>query len=181
MGIWLLAALLLLWIGLRVFGGYRPLPPAVVTLTRREYAFVAAAADATFPRGGPIEPSGCDAGVPRYVDRYLAVVPARMRRLMRLLFFLLEHAPLFFPPGGPSGLRRFSKLSPSAQVAYLEGWQRSRFFPRRLVFTSLRSILTLGYLSDPEVQQALSLTPQEIDTPVCEADGLWPRIGESRP
>ncbi len=180
MWIWLLAALLLLWIGLRVFGGYPPLPSSIVTLTRREYAFVAAAADATFPRGGPVEPSGSDAGVPRYVDRYLSVVPARMRGLMRLLFFLLEHATLFFPPGGPSGLRRFSKLSPSAQVAYLEGWQRSRFFPRRLVFTSLRSILTLGYLSDPEVQRALSLTPPEIDPPACEADGLWPRIGESR-
>ena len=38
-------------------------------LLRSEVAFLSAAADALFPRGGPIEPSGTDAGVPAYVDR----------------------------------------------------------------------------------------------------------------
>ena len=175
---WLLAALLVLWVGLRVFGGFPRLPASCATLTRREHAFLSAAADAIFPRGGAIDPSGTDAGVPGYLDRYLGVLPPRTRFLMRLLFFLLEHATLFFPAGGPSGLRRFSKLSQSAQLTYLVGWQRSRFFVRRLVFTSLRSILTMGYLSHPDVQRALNLAPKKIDTPVCEADLLWPRIGE---
>jgi hypothetical protein len=64
-------------------------------------------------------------------------------------------------------------------VAYLQGWQRSRLFPRRVVFTSLRAILAMGYFAAPTVLQALELAPRAIETPVCEADLLWPRIGES--
>jgi len=163
---------------MRIFSGYPPLPQSFATLTRREHGFLAAAAEATFPRGGAIEPSGVEAEIPRYVDRYLGVLPARMRLLMRLLFFLVEHATLFFPAGGPAGLRRFSKLPQPARVAYLQSWQRSGFHARRVVFTGLRSILTLGYLADAEVLRALRLAPKQIDTPVCEADLLWPRVGE---
>jgi len=178
--VWVLLGVLVLWVGMRIFGGYPLLLKPFTVLTRREYAFLAAAADATFPRGGAIEPSGTDAEIPRYIDRYLGAVTPKLRFLMRLLFFLLEHATLFFPPGGPMGLRRFSKLSADAQTAYLEGWARSRFFPRRLVITSLRSILTLGYLAAPDVMRQLELAPKQIDTPICEADLLWPRVGEPR-
>lgn len=178
--LWILLGLLVLWVGVRIFGGYPPLPTSFATLNRMDYAFLAAAADATFPRGGAIEASGTDAGIPRYADDYLGAVTPKLRRLMRLLFFLLEHATLFFPPRGPLSLRRFSKLRADARIAYLESWARSRFFARRLVFTSLRSILTLGYLADPEVMRRLELAPKEIDTPVCEADLLWSGIGESR-
>ena len=87
-------------------------------------------------------------------------------------------ATILFPKGGPSGLRRFSKLSQTAQVAYLEGWQTSHFFARTLVFVSLRSVITLAYLADPAVLRALNLAPKQVDTPVSEADLLWPRIGE---
>jgi hypothetical protein len=97
---------------------------------------------------------------------------------VRLLFFLVEHATIVFPaPGGLSGMRRFSSLSEAQRVAALDGWQRSRLFPRRLVFTSLRAIATMGYFSSPAVLRALDLAPRAIPTPVCEADLLYPRIG----
>jgi hypothetical protein len=164
----------------RVFLGH-PRPAAPLTrLTRREAAFVDAAAETLFPPGGEVPPSGRDAGIPLYVDGYVKRVPRNIARLMRLLFFLVEHATLFFPaPGGllGGGMRRFSALDAAQREAVLEGWRTSRLFPRRLVFTSLRAILTLGYFADPAVLRALGLAPYDLRSPVCEADLLYPRVG----
>ena len=78
---------------------------------------------------------------------------------------------------GPRGWRRFSSLGAEQQVAYLDGWRTSASFPRRLLFTSLRAILTMGYFADEKVLGALGLTAQGIDSPRVEADLLWPAIG----
>jgi len=164
----------------RIFLGYPRISSRPAALSRPELAVVAAAAETLFPPGGAIAVSGREAGIPSYVDRYVAAVPPRLRRLMRMLFFLVEHATVFFPaPGGlrGGGMRRFSSLSPEQRVAALAGWERSSLFPRRLVFTSLRAILTMGYMASPAVLRALGLAPREIATPVCEADLLYPRIG----
>ena len=148
-------------------------------LSRREYEFVEAAAEAMFPRGGALEPSGRDAGVARYVDGFVASQPRRLRVLIHLLVFLCEHAAVF-RLGGRGGFRPFTRLSPKARVRYLDAWRTSSWAPRRLVFTSLRAIVTLGYLADPAVLRALGLAPKAIESPVCEADLLWPRVGERR-
>ncbi len=162
----------------RVLGGYpRPSVPLKV-LTPREHATIRAAALASYPPGGAIPPSGVEAGIPEYVDRFVAAQPPATRRLMRLLFLLVEHATLVFPAPGRGGFRRFSRLDEEQQVAYLRGWQKSRLLPRRLVFVSLRAILTMGYFGDPAVLRALGLAPRAIESPVCEADLLWPRVGE---
>jgi hypothetical protein len=123
--------------------------------------------------------SGLDAGIPSFVDRYLGIVTPQTRTLMRLLFFLIEHGSLIFPAPGLGGFRRFSALAPPQQAAYLSAWQRSRFFPRRVVFVSLRALLTMAYFADPGVLRALGLAPRAIATPVCEADLLWPAIGRT--
>jgi hypothetical protein len=133
-----------------------------------------------FPEGGAIPESGSDAGVPEFVDRYVGSVPSRVRRLMRLLFFLVEHATLVSWAPPPRGWRRFSSLGHEQRVAALEGWRASRLFPRRLVFTSLRAILTMGYFADPAVLRRLRLAPYALATPVSEADLLYPPIGEPR-
>ena len=95
----------------RVSLGY-PRPPRRYRLAaaRSEVAFLAGAAEATFPAGGEIPPSGLDADLPGYTDRLLAAAHPRMRLLMHLLFFLVEHATLFFPAPGRRGWRRFSAL-----------------------------------------------------------------------
>ena len=164
----------------RIFLGYPRPSSRAVRLCRSELALVSAAAETLFPPGGAIALSGQEAGTAGFVDFYAGTVPRRLRILMRMLFFLVEHATLFFPaPGGllGGGMRRFSGLSPTQRAAALEAWEHSSLFFRRFVFTSLRAILTLGYLSSPAVLRALGLAPREIPTPICEADLLYPRVG----
>jgi hypothetical protein len=175
-----IALALLLALGWRVFGGYpRPARP-LVRLARREAAFVAAAAEAMYPRGGAVPPSGLDAGVPAWTDRWLDALPAATRLLVRCLFALVEHATLLFPAPGWDGWRRFTALEPERRGAVLEGWRRSRWFLRRLVFTSLRAIVTQGYFADAAVLRALRLAPFAIEAPVTAADALYPPIGRPK-
>jgi len=85
---------------------------------------------------------------------------------------------MVLPAPGPGGRRRFSSLPLEARQEALEGWRTSSLFPRRLVFTSLRAILTMGYFADPRVLRSLGLAPFDVKTPVCEADLLYPPVGE---
>jgi hypothetical protein len=147
------------------------------SLMRGEAEFLANAADALFPPGGAIHYSGVEADLPGYTDRLVAASHPRIRLAMHGLFFLVEHATLFFPAPGGGGRRRFSSLGRVQQVGALEGWEHSRFYLRRVVFTSLRSILTLAYFAHPPVLRQLRLAPLAIDTPICEADLLYPPIG----
>lgn len=173
------ASLAALLIARRIWLGYQS-TPGLHVLTRGEASFLRAAGDAMFPRGGAPAPSASDAGIDRYVDDYMDVVPPSMARLMRALFFLMEHATVLFPAPAPRGWRRFSSLSPEQRVAVLDAWNRSGWFPRRLAFTSLRAVLTNGYVSDASVLAELGLTPFEIESPVREADLLYPHIGAPR-
>jgi hypothetical protein len=176
----LILAAVLAYGGYRFFAGYpRPTVP-LRALAPREHATIAAAALASYPAGGAIPPSGLEAGIPQHVDRFVAAQAPGTRVLMRLLFVLVEHATILFPAPGKGGFRRFSSLDEAQQVAYLRGWQRSSLLPRRLVFVSLRAILTMGYFADPVVLRTLGLAPRAIDTPVIEADLLWPRVGAPR-
>lgn len=175
MWIWILFGALAGYAGARVLLGYPPAPGFRV-LARREVAFLNAAAAAVYPPGAGL-PSGPDARVAERLDAYLEIVPPQMRRLMRLLFLLVEHATALFPAPGPRGWRRFSSLSEAQRVAALDAWRTSRLVPRRLVFASLRALLTNAYVADPEVLRGLGLTPFAIETPVCAADLLYPPIG----
>jgi len=51
---------------------------------------------------------------------------------------------------------------------------------RRLVFTALRAVLTMGYLGHPRALRHLRLAPLDFETPVVEADLLYPRVGAPR-
>lgn len=175
---WWQGAVLLvsIWAGARYAFGY-PRPPAGIhSLRAREYATIQAAAAATFPRGGAVPPSALDVDVASRVDRFLRAQTRRNRVLIRLLLILVEHATLLYPAPGPGGWRRFSALCPEQQMRYLEGWRTSRWFARRLVFTSLRAIVTMGYLGHPAVLASLGIHPPEIEARPCAADGLWPPI-----
>lgn len=164
--------------GVRIFAGYPRPASAPESLSRRELATLKAVSEALFPAGGAIPVSGREADVAGYVDRLVAASHPRQRRLIRALLFLVEHATLVFPaPGGLTGLRRLSSLDLERRVVAVEDWHRSRFFLRRLVFTSLRALCTLGYLAEPAVMRALHLAPYAIETPIVEADLLYPRIG----
>lgn len=148
------------------------------SLTRADAALIASAAEAMYPAGGAIPSSGVEADLPSYLDRFLVASVTRIRILVHLLLFLVEHATLFFPAPGWDGRRRFSGLSADQRVAVLDGWSESSLFARRLVFTTLRALLTMGYFAHPPVLRALNLAPFAIETPVVEADLLYPRIGQ---
>ena len=174
------ALALALALGWRVWAGYPRPPSPLPGLSRREVALVAAVAEALFPRGGAVQPSGLDAGVPAWCGRWLAALPPGTRLLVRCLFALVEHATLLFPAPGWDGFRRFSALDPERRGQVLEGWRTSRWFARRLVFTSLRAIVTQGYFADAAVLRALRLAPLAIEAPVTAADALYPPIGQPR-
>lgn len=162
----------------RFFAGYSAAPVGVRTLSAPEYQTASAAAQVLYPEGGAIAASGGSARVALHTDGFVGAQTSGNRILMRLLLVLIEHATLVFPAHGPHGRRRFSALDSEQQLAYLEGWRGSETAARRLVFTSLRAILTMGYFADPEVLRSLGLAPRDIERSVIEADLLWPPIGE---
>jgi hypothetical protein len=91
---------------------------------------------------------------------------------------LLEQATLFFPAPGPGGFRRFSSLRGEQREAVLRGWLESRFFLRQLVFGARRALLTMAYLEHPAVARHLGLAHYDLESPICEADRLYPPIGK---
>jgi hypothetical protein len=174
------------WLALLVLGGgflarvslgYPRPPRRYRALFRGEAALLASAAQAMYPPGGAIPPSGLDADIPGYVDRLMMASHPRIRWLLHLLVFTVEHSTLVFRAPGYTGWRRFSSLTAGQQVAVLDAWARSSLYFRRLVFTSLRSLCTLAYFAYPPVQRQLGVAPLAIETPVCEADLLYPPVG----
>lgn len=174
----LLLALFSAYAFTRLFVGYPRPRSSLRLLAAREAAFLDAAAEATFPAGGAVPLSGREADLPAYVDSFLLSLPSHLRLQVRAMLMLFEQATIFFPASGRWGRRRFSSLSPEQQVASLKGWSESRLFPRRLAFTALRAVLTMGYLGHPVAARFVRLAPLEFPSPVCEADLLYPRIGE---
>lgn len=158
--------------------GYPRLPPGFSQLSRREAAFLRALAEATFPASGAIPVSGVEADLPRYVDRWLSLLPRQKRLEIRLLLNFFEQATLVFPASGRGCFRRFSSLTPEQRICVLRRWSESRYYVRRLVFTGLRAIVTFGYLGDPRVLRHLNVAPRAIETPVCDADLLYPPVGQ---
>jgi hypothetical protein len=175
-----LAVVVVAWAVARALLGYGSRDPAHARLSAREARFFAAAADAVFPPGGPLPPSGSEAGVVGHLDGWLAMLPSRNRALIRLLVVFFEHATLLFPAPGRGGRRRFTSLAPEQRIALLDDWGRSRLRPRRIVFASLRTLLTSAYFASPTVLRATGLAPLAFETPVVAADLLYPPIGQPR-
>ena len=176
--VWSLLALVVAYSVWRLFIGY-PRPRASYgLLAAREAAFLDAAAEATFPAGGAIPLSGRDADLPSYADAFLRSLPRHLRLQVRAMLMLFEQATIFFPAPGRGGRRRFSALSAEQRVASLAGWSESGLFLRRLAFTALRAVLTMGYLGHPVAMRFVRLAPFDFPSPVCEADLLYPRIGQ---
>lgn len=173
-------ASLLLWAFARALLGYGTRDASLSQLSAREAAFLGAAADAVFPPGGTPAVSGAEAGAVHHVDRWLALLTRRNRVLIRLLVVFFEHVTLLFPAPGRGGRRRFSSLSLPQRMALLEDWEHSPLRVRRIVFASLRTILTSSYFASPDVLRELGLAPLAIESPVVAADLLYPRVGQPR-
>ncbi len=162
----------------RFFLGYRANGRHYSVLARREVALVESAAEVFFPSNGAIPVSGLETDLPGYVDRLLSALDARLRWQIRLLLVAVEHTTLLIPAPGLFGFRRFSSLSFEAREAVFQRWSKSRYFVRQLIFSAFRSILTLGYLGHPDVMRYLRVAPLDFETPIVEADLLYPPIGQ---
>jgi hypothetical protein len=153
--LWILPAVVLVALLVRAVGFGYPPPrlPEGAFLGRKEQAVVAACADALFPPGGPIPLSGTEAGLVAYMDRYVGGLPALPRLLGRLLFHSIEHSPWIF---GPRRVR-FTRLRPEERIAALRGLADSSLYFRRVSFLSMRAMMTMGYLANPQVAERMRM------------------------
>lgn len=121
-------------------------------LSHRELQVVLALAETLFPPEGGLAVDARSAHVAEYVDAYLAAAPPPERLQLRAMFLLFElaHAAL-----GPARPHRFSRAPADSQRAYLERWCNSDFYPRRASFQALRSLLTIAWTADPEVERRM--------------------------
>ena len=160
MGFWILFAgitVLIFFVGARALKGYAAKAKGYAVLTIRETEFLKAVSDTVFPAGGEIPLSGSEAEIPCYMDQYLSSLPARYRMFIRLLFFLFEYSTLIFS-GSPAGL---STMKPDRRQGYLEGWESSRFYFRRMAAQSLKTLLCIAYLGNESVREAVGFRKKE--------------------
>lgn len=146
-------------------------------LKPREIDFILAATDATFPKRSTIPVSGADVDAPRYIDRWFETLDSGKRFQIRMLLLFFEQATLIWWAPGLRGWRRFSSLSLHQRIEVMRAWYGSRFFVRRLVFTALRAVLGMAYLGHPATMRFLRVAPYDFESPILEADLLYPPIG----
>lgn len=112
-----------------------------LALSRKEAAVLLAAATRILDGLSP----GVPAQAAAWVDGYLARQSAPLRREVRALLHLVEHAP----PLLLGRLSRFSRLDPAAQDEYLRAFAGS---PRALLrqgWGGLKSLLFMGAYAQP--------------------------------
>jgi len=105
-------------------------------LTRKEYAVVTQAAvrilglpdDARESLGG-------------FIDGLLADLPPTSQGQARMMLRVVEHGTHLFDLKP----RRFTRLSPAEQDAYLRGWMESTLGARRVIFRAMKTLAALGY------------------------------------
>ncbi len=149
----LIAAVIASLLLVRLFFGYAPSKLKSSPLSAREQALVEAAANTFFAPGGPIPLSGSDAGTLSYFDAYFQRCPAHQQLLIRLLLLSTELGPLLF---GPRPCR-FTRLSHAHRTRFFEEAFSSWLYFRRLSFISLRAIMTMAYLANPEVAKSMNM------------------------
>lgn len=119
---------------------YSPVERSLRFLTRKEYAVVTQAAvrilglpdDARESLGG-------------FIDGLLADLPPTSQTQARLMLRVVEHGTHLFDLKP----RRFTRLTPQEQDAYLRGWMDSTLGARRVIFRALKTLAALGYYAQP--------------------------------
>lgn len=115
---------------------------AYEVLTAAEVRVVQALGRAIFPDNGRL-PSADEADLVGYIDRYLTWIPASERALVRVMFAAFGANVLLVPR--------------SRRGDWIAAWENSRIYYRRVLFQALRSVFTLAYFSNPEVERRMGV------------------------
>ncbi len=130
-------------------------------MMKSERAVVAACADTMFPSAGPIPVSGTRAGLVAYVDAYLLGLHWVQRFLVRMLFLCIQLSPLLFGPRRS----RFTRLSHAERTRVFEDMAVSTLYFRRVIFMSMRAIMTMGYFACPRVASFIMSSRRDTVSP----------------
>ena len=116
------------------------------------------------PQGGAVEAGAHELGLPGRVADEIDTYPRVPHNLVRLLLFAVDYYPLI------SGrTRRFAALSPDDQLAFLdELGHHTRSALRRLVYSTLKSLVFGAFVSHPDVEQVIGYR-YECMRPLAEA------------
>ena len=122
-------------------------------LSKRRAATLAAVAQALLPRGGRVHESAADVGVAERLDAALASWEPEARRSFVRLISAFEWSSLF-----SRHLRRFSRLSPGAQQAYVRRADASKLTLRRGASDTLRFYCMNQWAATPVVESKIGFT-----------------------
>lgn len=120
---------------------YSPVESSLRFLTRKEYAVVTQAAVRIL--GLPDE---AREGLGGFIDGLLADLPPTSQNQARLMLRVVEHGTHLFDLKP----RRFTRLAPAEQDAYLRGWMESTLGARRVIFRALKTLAALGYYAQTQ-------------------------------
>lgn len=116
--------------------------------TRRVADGIAGVSEVMFPGDDDGAPSWRDTQMVERTMTYIASLPTRMRRLVMLMYVVIELlAPLLFV-----GLGRFSRISAHRRDRAMQRWRRSWVPHHRLLADAVKAQLCMMYLSHPAVQ-----------------------------
>jgi hypothetical protein len=111
----------------------------------------AAFADRIIPPGGDIPYRFTDTRGLAFLEKSLAELPPGAAFGLKAMLVALDFGPVLCI----FRLSRFVNLSPEDQDRYLEDWQESRIYWRRMVLVLLKTIFGISFYSDPKVLKHL--------------------------
>ena len=160
---------------MRLFAGYGAPGRQLEHLRPWSHAFTSAAGDTLFPAGGALPPSAADVDVVGYLDDWMGRLPRQQRTLIKLLFLMLEQAPLL-----ALSPRRFSGLPREARERVFATWEGSRLYYRRSILAGLRTVFSFAYLDHPKVHEALGIADRKACQPIPTTHLTPDELGEGK-
>lgn len=112
---------------------------------------IRALSDILIPRGGTIEASASDAGVPELIASWIDGAQPTLRRRFKLLISAWDLGPV----AAWGFMKPFHRLDPNRQVKWIDENHHSRFAFRRAPITYLKQLIYLAYASTPQVEEQI--------------------------
>lgn len=120
-----------------------------MALAKTERRILQSVGQTMYPRGGAIDVDARDVGLVDYVEDYLDRLPYWDRIQLRA-FFRLFDLGFAFTTTAPG--RRFVDAHPDEQREYLDSWEHSPNYYKRMGWQGLRMVVTFAYAQSPDVK-----------------------------